>query len=409
MRDVLEVFGTAGRLFLRHWPALVTLAFLGAAVRNGAVWAAIRLSDVQGQLGQLMLALAPLGYLLPLVAMLAICRRSLPALRAAEAQQEVAPTEGRQLRLLDVAVSVLVPFLAVYQSYGLLEQDLLRFRNAAAAAEFVKRPSIDPEDAERASRLGIYSVQVALLIVVGAWLLRWALGRMERTFKITALAFAGAFVEVYYTAQLAGQFVVLKVKGVPWLQDRVAAQWLHDAYDAVVDALGPVRHVFTTLARGVEEVAGSFDAVVVVPVGWLTVAAVVLGYKLHEHEEDDEHVPAERPGLLHSFWTDLKERFSAMIEGVRLLASGGLAPMLVFSLALLVVTRLPVGVHELSRAIVGPRYFGTWVAIGPFEVAIGFALSLVLIAPMLAAAVDWLVRTRTARRSPALSTTPARG
>ena len=407
MRDVLTVFRTAGRLLLRHWPALLTLAFLGAAIRNGAVWAAIQLSDVQGQLGQLMLVLAPLGFLLPVVAMLSICRRSLPALQEADAQEEVAPTEGRQLRLLDVAVSVLVPFLAVYQSYGLLEQDLLRFRNAAAAAEFVENPSINPEDAERASRLGIYSVQVALLIVVGAWLLRWALGRVERTLKLTALAFAGAFVEVYYTAQLAGQFVVLKVKGVPWLEDRVAARWLQDAYDAVVDALGPMRDVFTTLAHGVEELAGSFDAVVVVPVGWLTVAAVVLGYKLVEHEAPT--APTERPGLLRSFWIDLKERFSAMVEGVRLLATAGLAPMLVFSLALLVVTRLPATVHDVSRAIVGPRYFGTWVAIGPFEVAVGFALSMVLVAPMLAAAVDWLVRTRTARRSPAQTTTPARG
>ena len=407
MRDVLEVFGTAGRLLLRHWPALLTLAFLGAAIRNGAVWAAIQLSDVQGQLGQLMLVLAPLGYLLPIVAMLSICRRSLPALQAADAQVEVAPTEGRQLRLLDVAVSVLVPFLAVYQSYGLLEQDLLRFRNAAAAAEFVESTSINSEDAQTASRLGIYSVQVALLIVVGAWLVRWALGRVERTLKLTALAFAGAFVEVYYTAQLAGQFVVLKVKGVPWLEDRVAARWLEDAYDAVADALGPMRHVFTTLAHGVEELAGSFDAVVVVPVGWLTVAAVVLGYKLVEHEAPT--ALTERPGLLRSFWIDLKERFTAMLDGVRLLATAGLAPMLVFSLALLVVTRLPAAVSEASRAIVGPQYFGTWVAIGPFEVAVGFALSMVLIAPMLAAAMDWLVRTRTARRSPAPTTTPARG
>ena len=268
MRDVPTVFLTAGRLLLRHWPALLTLALLGAAIRNGAVWGAIRLSEVHGQLGQLMLVLAPLGYLLPVVAMLSICRRSLPALQAAEAQGEMAPTEGRQLRLLDVAVSVLVPFLAVYQSYGLLEADLFRFRNSAAADEFLESSplfNIDPEDDATASRLGIYSIQVALLIVVGAWLVRWALGRAERTLKLTALAFVGAFVEVYYTAQLAGQLVVLKVEGVPWLQDRVAARWLEDAYDAVVDFLGPVSDAFRTAARGIEAVASSFDAVVVVP------------------------------------------------------------------------------------------------------------------------------------------------
>ena len=160
----------------------------------------------------------------------------------------MAPTEGRPLRLLDVAVEcVLVPFLAVYQSYGLLEADLSRFRNTAAADEFVESTvlfNINPEDPATASRLGIYSVQVAVLIVLGAWLVRWALGRAERTLKLTALAFVGAFVEVYYTTQLAGQFVVLKVEGVPWLQDRVAARWLEDAYGAVVDFLGPVSDAF---------------------------------------------------------------------------------------------------------------------------------------------------------------------
>ena len=116
MRDVLTVFRTAGRLLLRHWPALLTLAFLGAAIRNGAVWAAIQLSDVQGQLGQLMLVLAPLGFLLPVVAMLSICRRSLPALQEVDAQEQVGADRGRQPRLLDVAVSVLLLLAAVDES-----------------------------------------------------------------------------------------------------------------------------------------------------------------------------------------------------------------------------------------------------------------------------------------------------
>ena len=81
--------------------------------------------------------------------------------------------------------------------------------------------------------------------------------------------------------------------------------------------------------------------------------------------------------------------------------------MLVFSLVFLLVTRIPLAVDEVFRAVVGPRYFGTWVAIGPFRDAAGFALSLALIAPLLAAAVDWLVRARTAARSPAAPTRPA--
>jgi hypothetical protein len=412
VRDVLGVFGTAGRLFWRHWPALVTLSLLAGAVRNGTVWAATELSDVHGQLGQVVLVLAPLGFLLPVVVMLWVCRRSLPALQAVAATDDVAPTEGRQLRLVDVAVSLLVPFLAVYESLGLLDADLLRYRNAAAADNFI-RAFGGGEVEDTSSRLAIYSVQVALLIVLGAWVLRWVLGRVERRLHVVGLAFAGAFVELYYTVQLASQVVVLRTRGEPWLRDRVAARWVEDAYDAVVDALGPLGGAFGTVADWVQQGVGSVDAVVVVPVGWMAFAAVVLGYRLAAHDDAPAEGGPARPvargrGLVRSFWTDVKERWSALFDGFRLLLAAGLVPMLVLSLAILLILSLPALVHPAVAAVVGPQAFSTWLAINPYEIAGGFALSLMLTAPLLAASVDYLVRTRTATRSPAAPTTPAR-
>ncbi len=404
MRDVLGVFGTAGRLFRRHWPALVTLSLLAGAVRNGTVWAATRLSDVHGQLGQLVLVLAPLGFLLPVVVMLSICRRSLPALQAVDTADGVAPTEGRRLRLVDVAVSVLVPFLVVYESLGLLDADLLRYRNAAAADNFI-RAFGGGEVGDTSSRLAIYSVQVALLIVLGAWVLRWVLGRAERRLHFVALAFAGALVELYYTVQLASQIVVLRVRGEPWLRDRVAARWVEDGYDAVVDFLGPLGGAFGKVADWVQQGVGSLDAVVVVPVGWMAFAAVVLGYRLASHQPTPTQ--EERPGLLRSFAGDVRERWSALFDGLRLLLAAGLAPMLVLSLAILLILGLPALVHPVVAAVVGPQAFSTWLAVNPYEIAGGFALSMMLTAPLLAAAVDYLVRTRTATRSPVAPTTPA--
>jgi hypothetical protein len=406
VRDVIAVFRTAGAVFLRHWPALLVLSLLGAAVRNGAVYAAIRLSDVWSQLGLLMLVLAPLGYLLAVVAMLSVCRRSLPALQAVDRTTDVAPTERRPLRLLDVAVSVLVPFMAVYSSYGLFEQDLFRFRNTAAAETYLRQTDlIHPEDLDRAARLGLYSIKVALLIVVAAWLVRFLIGRVERSSGIRALAYLGAFVEVYYTAQLAGQAEAFRVKGLPWIKDRRAAHWVQGWYDDVVDLLGPMAGLFKGALHAVEAVLGSLDTVVIVPVGWLTLAAVVLGYKLLESEEAPED--AERKGIVGAVRGELRERWSALVDSIRLLAAGGLAPMLIFSLAFLLLTRVPLLVDEAFRLVVGPRFFGTWVALDPLQVALGFALSLALTTPVLAAAVDWLIRARTAARSPAAPTTPA--
>jgi hypothetical protein len=406
VRDLPVVFLTAGRLLLRHWPALLTLAFLGAAVRNAALWAAVQLSDVNGQLGQLMLVVAPLGYLIPIVVMLSLCRHSLPGLQQANARVEVAPTERRQLRLVDVAVSVLLPFLAVYESYGLLGADIERFRNLAAADEF-SQFQLGPVTSDYQGRLGIYSLQVALAIVAVAWLVRWALGRAEKAMGLYALAFVGAFVEVYYTAQLAGQSVVIRQRGEIWLRERVAVGWVESAYDRVVDALGPVAGGFRWLTDGAEALAGSVDAVVLVPVAWLTLGAVVLGYRLADQAPVP---PAEQPksrGLVRSFVDDVRERFSALVNGFRLLATAGLAPMLAFSLLFLVVVRTPALLAQVLRHLVGPRPWDTTYAFEPAQTAIGFALSMVLTAPLLAAAVDWLIRTRTAQRSPAGPTTPA--
>jgi hypothetical protein len=402
VRDVPAVFLTAGRLLVRHWPALLALSFLGAAVRLAAVYLAVQVSDVQTQLAQLLLLLAPLGYLLPMVAMLRICRSSLPTLAAVDEIVEEAPTERREVRLVDVAVSALVPFLAVYTAYGLLDADIFRFRNVAAADILFKGLAGDPGKAgATASRLGIYSIQVALLIVAGAWLLRYALGRAERRWQLTALAYVGALVELYYTVQLASQVVVIKVEGAAWIEDRVAYRWWTDAYDWVVDALGPVAGAFKAVAGLVEDVVSSLDAVVLVPVAWLALAAVVLGFKLVEQDEPEGGGPQ---GLLRAIWADVKERFSALVDGVRLLGSAGLVPMLLFSLGFITITRLPALLHEGVRAVVGPQPFQTWYAFGPYELAAGFALSLALTAPLLAAAVDWLVRARAGRRSPASPT-----
>lgn len=403
MRDVPVVFLTAGRLLLRHWPALLCLALLGAAARNAALWAAVVVSDHQGQLAQLLLMLAPVGYLLPIIGMLAVCRRSLPTLQRVDALEDVTVTEGRRLRLVDVAVSVLIPFLVVYQSYGLLDQDIARFRNTAAAEEYFGSISFLKDiDTDFQDRLGIYPVPIAVAIVVVAAGLRFLLGRVERVLHVVGIAFVGALVELYYTSQLAAQVVVLRVNGMEWVRDRRAAQWLESAYDAVVDALGPVAGAFRWLAHGVEAIAGSLDVVVVAPLGWLAFAAVVLGFQLAGVPEE-----AERPrGLWRGFLADLRERYSALVQGLRLIWTAGLWPMLVFLLAFITVVNLPVLVLDLTRVLIGPQEFSTSVTLSPAEIAVSYAVSLTLTAPLLAAAVDWLVRTRAATRSQVVPTSP---
>ncbi len=400
VRDIPHVLVTAGRLVVKHWPALLALAFLGVALRAASLWAAVKVSDHSAFLGQLILVLTPLGYLLPIIAMLYLCRDSLEHVGAlARADGPTASTERRERRLVDVAVSMLVPFLAVYVSYGLVKADRDRFLNEATFAEFNRLSLSKTVDYDFAGRVGLYPLQVVAIIVAVAWVLRWTLGRIENRTRFLALAFVGALMEVYYTGQVAQQSLGLKAYGSSWVETRRATTGILGVYDGVVDKLGWLGHPIDTVTTWLFAVIGSFDAVIVVPVAWLTVGAVVLGHKLspprpHERPDRFARVPLRVRKVTASLLGDIRERWSAFWGGLRLLAAAGLMPMLAFGLVFLLAIRLPVIVSQLVRLVVGPTDTNTWLAFSPMESGLGLALSMAITAPLLAAAVDWLVAAR---------------
>jgi hypothetical protein len=407
VRDIPAVVLTAGRLIARHWPALLALAFLGAGLRAGVLWLAVVVSDHSSFVAQLILVLAPLGYLLPIIAMLYLCRGSLPNVAALEAMPgPEATTEKRERRLVDVSVSMLVPFLAVYVSYGLLDEDRQRFLNEAAFAEFNQFNLAKPPDYDFAGRLGIYAPLTVLTIVVVAWVLRFALGRIEQVTRFLALAFLGALAEVYYTSQVARRVTGIQTSGVDWIEQRRAASSVVGWYDDHIGQLGWLSNPVDGFTNWVFSVLGSVDAVIVVPVAWLTVGAVVLGHKLSPPPPREPHPRWQRVHPVirtasSSLFADLRERWSAFWGGLRLLGTAGLAPMLAFGLVFLLAIRLPIAVSELVRHLTGPVDTDTWQAFAPMERSLGMAVSMALTAPLLAAAMDWLVAPKLAAQAAA--------
>ncbi len=407
VRDIPAVLLTAGRLIARHWPALLALAFLGTGLRAGVLWLAVIVSDQSSFAAQLILVLAPLGYLLPIIAMLYLCRGSLPNVSALDALPgPEATTEKRERRLVDVSVSMLVPFLAVYVSYGLLDEDRQRFINEAAFAEFNQFNLARPPDYDFAGRVGIYAPLTVLAIVLVAWVLRFALGRIEMRSRFLALAFVGALVEVYYTSQVARRLTGIQTSAVDWVEQRRVASEVVGWYDDSVGRLGWLANPIDTVTSWLFALIGSVDAVIVVPVAWLTVGAVVLGHKLSPPPAREPHprwqrVPSVVRSASSSLLADLRERWSAFWGGLRLLGAAGFAPMLAFGLVFLLAIRLPVLVSQLVRQATGPVDTITWLAFSPMERSLGMAVSMALTAPLLAAAMDWLVAPKLAERAQA--------
>ena len=378
VRDIPGVLRSAARLFARHWPALFVIALLGAAVRSASIWAAVIVSNTSGWAGQLFLVIGPIAYLVAIIVMINFCRRSLPNLPA-----------GKTSGLLDVAISVLVPFLTVYVAAGLFEEDYSRFDNQAAFEEFNQ---VGPgADWDYAGRLGVFSAQTIVMIIAIAWVVRWALGQFGRKVSFLGLALVGALVDVYYSTIVARMIDTYKEPMTGWVEDRNATNWFVRQYDSVLDRLGPVAQPLDAVVSWFASLVGSIDAVVIVPLAWLTVGAVVLGHQINPTPAAPR--PSDsRWGVLATLPQDVRNRFSAFGDGLRLLASAGLAPMLAFCVAFLLVLKVELLVGFVVRHLIGPIDTNTWLAFSPMEEVLSQALKMVLIAVLLAAALDWLLR-----------------
>jgi len=398
--DVFASVGSAARLIGRHWPKLLTAALLGVAFRNGVIWAAVWLSNILPWFAQVLLVFAPLGYLLPMVYMLRLCARDLPRLRAAiSADAPSNPSSGRDQRLVDVAVSVLVPFLAVYQSYRLLEEDRNRFLNTAAADEvFNDFGSADGIDLGSRLQLG-NPLWAVLAIVLVAVIVRWLLGRAERVWRFVGIAFLGAFIELFWTIYVSNQIEAGMQEVANWFLSRKFVAAVIDSWHGLVDSFGWVGARLDESMGLVLGLFGSFGPVIVVPIAWLVVASVIVGHKLVPPAGGDHPalgrvariVPEGVRSAGESFLADVGSRWGAFFGGIGLVLRAGFIPVLSFCFLFLVPNLAPAAVSWVCRWVVGPTDTWTFLAFSPWEEAIGLALQLMLTAPIVVAALDAFV------------------
>ncbi|WP_456787325.1 hypothetical protein [Cellulomonas sp. P5_C5] len=401
LRDLGAVVAQGGRLWARSWPVLLVIALLAVAGRHAAGWAAVNASTVNNTLGWAVLVLAPLSMVAGIVAMLHVLRRDLPALAAiGRSRGPDDATSGHERGLVDVLASVFVPFLALYASYGLLEEDRAKFLNTAAYREFMEGIDFSGTgDGPDGSFVDLATGWGLVALVVVAVVLRWLLGRWEGRSHRRALAFAGAYVEAFWLLAVAAFATQLLDKVWAWVENRQAVSIVLDWWLTVLEALGPVAGPVDAVVDTVAGVLGNLDDLVVIPLAWLTVGAVVYGHKLAAPTKPEARRPAvwQRVPAPVRRWTteaaapvigDVRGRFTALTDGLRRLAVAGLGPMLVFALAFLVATRIEEAVLMLARAISGPQDTYTWLAFAPMVSSVATAVGLTVTMALLAAGVD---------------------
>jgi len=404
------VVGSAARLLARHWPALLALALGARAGRWVVMMVAVRASEINGVLGGLIFVLVPIVTLTALVIMLRLLARSLPGLdeppptAAADPAAAPASSTGPPRRLVDYTGSVLVPFLAIYASYGHLKKDGTEYLRRIFDDEVMANADLftNPGKIDVASRMPFTVGYTLVATVIVAVVLRWLLSRWEGGRRRTWPAMLGAYVEVTWITLVVRQAMLLKRLATEWIEQRRVIRWAAETWSGAVEALtrkqpnGALKSVLSSIG----DTFSSADMIFVLPLAWLAVGAVVYGRALaplppptHRLYQRAAEKLAARPGAVGKLTTavgkDLYNRFAPLLQGLRRLLRAGWSSMLSFWLAFLIAQSAPQWLWELERLLIGPRDLGlVWMPLSAPVGVLNEAVGTVLLVCLLAAAID---------------------
>lgn len=394
LTDAVRVVAHGLRLVVAHAPVLAVLYLLGAAGRHGVLWLAVEASAVHPTLGGMLLPFAPMSSVVAFVLMLVVVARS--ADLSATPQAAAGTTGGA--RWLPVLASVMVPFLTVYAAQGYLDEDLFVFTNAAVHDELRGDMGVFYGEVADLDRAAVATGWVLVALVLVSLVLRFLFDRFRLPSRHRPLAFVAAYVEVLWILILGAAFAGALDRVWDWVQDRVFVRWVQDRWADLIDLLGPVGDPVARLVQAVGTFIDNADDVVLVPIAWLTVAAVVFGRSIALPERPPRR-PGRRTAALRARtphvvrrWAgevteDFASRFEGLRRGVRILLLGGIVPMAMFCLVFVVCRQAGVGVRELWRLVLGPQEADTMVAFVPWLALSADLVEYVLLAGLLAAAV----------------------
>jgi hypothetical protein len=410
--DAVSVVLVGLRLAVVHLPTLLVVFLLGAGIRGGVLWASVELSDSHHTLAGLLLPLAPMATLTAIIVMLRHVSVALPWASFADGVDE----QSRTARHLSLLASTLIPFLTVYAAQGYLKEDLRAFVNAAAYDEIFGQADVFYGGSADIDRTIIADGTLMVALVAVALVLRFLIGRFDLPARHVAFGIVAAYVEVLWLFLLASQLTRYQATAWQWVEDRRFVEWVDDRWAALLDVVGPLSRPLEAVAGAVGSFLTDADAVVLIPIAWLTVGAVALGQKI-EHpprERRDtrwssrvERVPPVVRRVGSEATADLRGRFSGLANGLRLLAVGGLLPMLLFCLVFVVARQAGALTVEVWRLVVGPTSRDTAIAFGAYLDLLRDGVYTIALVGLLAAAVDRVVSRPAAHRSAAGTTTLA--
>lgn len=380
--DIVRVPWMAAILLWRHCPALLAACLLGLGVRQGFVWLGVVVSEHSSTAAILLLPFAGLTMLVALIAMLWLMQPSLPQL----GEEATGPGSGGIGATIASLTGLLIPFLAVYASQGLLSEDGRSFVYTAVNEE--AQSSFFAMDFGRTSIASGWGL-VAFVLVVFA--LRRAIELFGLEKRWTGFGLLGAYLEALWLMTLGATVASWFQQIAQWITERRIIAGILSAWSDLTQWLGPVGRVLDAavgLLTGMSEV-------VVVPVAWLTVGALVYGAELKARETSARRTGSRRLEPARRAVRAASKPITAPVEAawgsLRKVAVAGIMPMVFFCLVFVVATQVSLVAGNAARWLLGPHDAMLSVAVEPYATLVARVCYFLVAIPLLAAAIERII------------------
>lgn len=395
------VIRDAARLLVRHFPALLTVFLFGLAAHNGVLWAAVLIGRDHVVIASLLVPLAPLSMAIAIVVMI----------RIAGGDLITTPETGSLGRRITLFTSTLVPFLAVYALSGKLTEDRETFINESYADDFynIGTSFTDGGLADR-SLATVDGWMIGITVVFFA--IRLLIDVLDLEEKHPVWALVQVLVEVTWLTWLTIYISNRWVDAKDWLKNREVFDELGEGWTSATSTLGPLAEPLRGVGRFVSEAFTEINGIVVTPIAWLVVGAVILVGGLPASRRAELQLPRSARGMddrisgLRRLSTRrgpakalelATRRFDDLVTAFRVLRQAGVLPVLAFCLVFPLARLAEWGTAEVLRLAIGPQepltmtFFSTYPSIVTTA-----AFSLVVVVIVVAALERLLLRPDTA-------------
>lgn len=379
---MLTAVQTFVRVLARHWPLLLAWYFLGEAVHEVFMQLAAYAGAVSSLGGLLILPIAVLGRLVAYVAMFLTVRSALRNLTRED--PEILATRSLRERVGEFANATLLailPFLAFYTAWGLLDEDRFRFSQLALRA-LLRNEGLSSEFTDR---IGTFEFGPLPIVVIAAALaLRFVTTRFaDRLPAWTApVSVYAESVWVFLLFTFVSQQLSV-VRG--WLEGRAAVQWLTDFGDGVAANLPWVAGAWEWLMAAL----GLVGPGILLPLAWITVAGIIYGAGAHDDVRQSS-APRARGfiGGLRRFLGGIAQRVEELWDAVVFVLTAGPIPAGLYLVAFTLWAAFDRGLDIAALRVFGVHDTPFWTAWGGLIGMLAGAVSTPIMVALVAAAYD---------------------